>query len=281
MFLERARQQPVERLFFADPEPEPEPGKRIYRHPCFRLAKVIAGEKEIRYAAGGKVETRLLRPGGVIIGRPGAWIDELWNRRHEVISVVFLENCVRTLYLGHNGLPPPPQGPEVFYHTAHPAGGAMRATIQALLAAGRDSAAVRFNFRALLEMVLELLYQERENSISEEELLWNRVFDYLQDNFCNDISREDIAEGAGLHPARLSRLLRRRTGLSVREYLNRMRLDYATRLLRESRMSIEEIALHCGFHYPSYFIRLFRRHGGISPGEFRKPGNGDSADQSW
>ena len=199
-FLERARQLPVERLFFAEPQPEPETW--IHLHPCFRFIQPMTGEKEVRYAAGGRIGTRLFHPGEVIIGRPGAWIDELWNHGHEMISVVFFEKYVRALYIGHDGLRPPQKGPDVFFHTVRPADAAMHATIQALLAAGSDSRAARLNLRALLEMVLELLYRERETSIPEEELLWNRVFDYLQYTFCNDISREDIAAGAGIHPAR-------------------------------------------------------------------------------
>lgn len=271
-FLERARQLPVERLFFAEPQPEPETW--IYMHPCFRFIQPMTGEKEVRYAAGGRIGTRLFHPGEVIIGCPGAWIDELWNHGHEMISVVFFEKYVRALYIGHDGLRPPQKGPDVFFHTVRPADAAMHATIQALLAAGSDSRAARLNLRALLEMVVELLYRERETHVSEEELLWNRVFDYLQYTFCNDISREDVAAGAGIHPARLSRLVRSRTGLAVREYLNRMRLEYAVQLLRESRLPVEEIAVQCGFNYPSYFIRLFRRRYRISPGEFRRRKDG-------
>ncbi len=271
-FLVRARQLPVERLFFAEPQPEPETW--IYMHPCFRIIQPMTGEKEVRYAAGGRIETRLFHPGEVIIGRPGAWIDELWNHRHEMISVVFFEKYVRTLYISHDGLRPPQKGPDVFFHTVRPADAAMHATIQALQAAGSDSRAACLNLRALLEMVLELLYRERETHVSEEELLWNRIFNYLQYTFCNDISREDIAAGAGIHPARLSRLVRSRTGLAVREYLNRMRLEYAVQLLRESRLPVEKIAMQCGFNYPSYFIRLFRRRYRISPGEFRQRKDG-------
>ena len=107
-------------------------------------------------------------------------------------------------------------------------------------------------------------------ALSEEEQLWNRIFDHLQYTFCNNVSREDIAEKMKVHPARLSRLIHIHTGLSVRGYLNQMRLEYATRLLRDSRLPVEEIAMRCGFQYPSYFIRLFRTSRHCSPGEFRR-----------
>ena len=143
----------------------------------------------------------------------------------------------------------------------------------AVIQVGDDPAScvyVRNKEKACRELSIHSLIYRPSDSIPEEELLWNRVFDYLQYTFCNDISREDIAAGAGIHPARLSRLVRSRTGLAVREYLNRMRLEYAVQLLRESRLPVEEIAVQCGFNYPSYFIRLFRRRYRISPGEFRR-----------
>ena len=45
--------------------------------------------------------------------------------------------------------------------------------------------------------------------------------------------------------------------MSVREYLNSIRLDYAAKLLRDE-LPVEEISRRCGFSYPAYFIRLFR-----------------------
>lgn len=267
-FVERARQIPVKQLFFAEPEPESETWVNL--HPYFRFILPLTGEKEVRYAAHGRISTRLLLPGDVVIGRPGAWIDELWNRRHEMISVVFYDQYVRTLYIGHDGVQPPPRGPDIFFHSIQPPDAAMKATIQALLTGDPHSQAGRFNLLALLEMVQELLYREQAGALSEEEQLWNRIFDHLQYTFCNNVSREDIAEKMKVHPARLSRLIHIHTGLSVRGYLNQMRLEYATRLLRDSRLPVEEIAMRCGFQYPSYFIRLFRTSRHCSPGEFRR-----------
>lgn len=267
-FVERARQIPVEQLFFAEPEPEPESWVNL--HPYFRFILPLTGEKEVRYAAHGRINTRLLLPGDVVIGRPGAWIDELWNRRHEMISVVFYDKYVRVLYIGHDGQQLPPRGPDIFFHSIQPPDAAMKATIQALLTGNPHSQAVRFNLLALLEMVQDLLNHEQENSLSAEDRLWNRIFDHLQYTFCNNVSREEIAEKMGVHPARLSRMIHTYTGLSIRGYLNQMRLEYATRLLRDSRLPVEEIAVRCGFQYPSYFIRLFRDSHRCSPGEFRR-----------
>ena len=267
-FVERARQIPVKQLFFAEPEPESETWVNL--HPYFLFILPLTGEKEVRYAAHGRISTRLLLPGDVVIGRPGAWIDELWNRRHEMISVVFYDQYVRTLYIGHDGVQPPPRGPDIFFHSIQPPDAAMKATIQALLTGDPHSQAGRFNLLALLEMMQELLYREQAGALSEEEQLWNRIFDHLQYTFCNNVSREDIAEKMKVHPARLSRLIHIHTGLSVRGYLNQMRLEYATRLLRDSRLPVEEIAMRCGFQYPSYFIRLFRTSRHCSPGEFRR-----------
>ncbi len=53
-------------------------------------------------------------------------------------------------------------------------------------------------------------------------------------------------------------------------YLNQYRLTKSAELLRETTMSITEIALSTGFSGASYYAETFRKWAGISPGEFRK-----------
>lgn len=99
---------------------------------------------------------------------------------------------------------------------------------------------------------------------TEDDRIWSRLDEWLQLRFYHDIARDDIAAALRIHPAKLSRLMRARTGMSVREYLNSIRLDYAAKLLRDE-LPVEEISRRCGFSYPAYFIRLFRARYGSTP----------------
>lgn len=62
----------------------------------------------------------------------------------------------------------------------------------------------------------------------------------------------------------------RESGLTYRALLDYLLFEEAKDLLRESRLSIREIASRVGYSDPAHFSRMFRRIGGISPSEFRK-----------
>ena len=61
---------------------------------------------------------------------------------------------------------------------------------------------------------------------------------------------------------------------TVGEYVRRLRLDWATRQLSETEVSITEIALAAGFYDQSHFSHLFKQHTGFTPAEFRAFSNG-------
>ena len=61
-------------------------------------------------------------------------------------------------------------------------------------------------------------------------------------------------------------------GLPPNAYLTRLRLQYATRLLRESSLPIKEIGARIGIADEAYFSRLFRKTNGICPSVFRADG---------
>jgi AraC family transcriptional regulator len=78
-----------------------------------------------------------------------------------------------------------------------------------------------------------------------------------------------LAALAGVHPAHLGRTFRRHTGRSVGEYARALRLEEATRLLRDPRASVAEVAHAAGYYDQAHFARAFKRHTGLSPTAFR------------
>ena len=59
-------------------------------------------------------------------------------------------------------------------------------------------------------------------------------------------------------------------GKTPQHEINRLRVDYLKRLLRETKMPIAEICDKCGFSEPSHFTRFFKRLAGQTPSEYRK-----------
>lgn len=74
----------------------------------------------------------------------------------------------------------------------------------------------------------------------------------------------------------IRRLFKQETGETPLNYLTRLRLDYAKQLLSHntSGFSINRVCTLCGFQDPYYFSRLFRKHTGVSPSQWRKAGAG-------
>ena len=80
----------------------------------------------------------------------------------------------------------------------------------------------------------------------------------------------ELAAAAGLSPAHYSCLFREHTGFAPIDYLIRLRVQHACRLLDTSTRSVNEIAAVVGYDDPYYFTRCFRRVMGRSPREYRK-----------
>ncbi len=68
----------------------------------------------------------------------------------------------------------------------------------------------------------------------------------------------------------LERCMKQYIGQTPREYVNRLRIQYASSMLKNSDMNILYIALDCGFNSTAYFYKLFKEQIGTSPREFRK-----------
>jgi AraC-like DNA-binding protein len=81
---------------------------------------------------------------------------------------------------------------------------------------------------------------------------------------------ERLAELLGMHRSTLARSFAKAVGVSPLEYLTRLRVQNALTLLKQSTLSVAEIAQQCGYSDPNYFSRLIRRHTGRSPLQFRK-----------
>lgn len=89
------------------------------------------------------------------------------------------------------------------------------------------------------------------------------------------LPRAAIARAAGVGPRHLDRLFAAEQGTTFGAAYRALRLDHARRLLRQSPLSLAQIAYATGFSSPSHFSRAFRERHGTSPGAWRA--NGDPA----
>ena len=103
--------------------------------------------------------------------------------------------------------------------------------------------------------------------------LLTRILAWIRQNFAADATLTAIAGHFQVSKTYVSRLFRTYLSATVTEYVNELRLQYASELLRLSSMNVSQIAAGVGFGNVYYFSRLFSRRFGISPTAYRKQGS--------
>ncbi|WP_239377248.1 helix-turn-helix domain-containing protein [Frankia sp. Cj5] len=95
------------------------------------------------------------------------------------------------------------------------------------------------------------------------------VRDYIAAHISESISLAELAACVALSPYHFARQFRVAHGCSPHEFLLQQRIEHAQRLLSRSRMPIRDIALDCGFCDQSHLTRVFKRHLGVTPRQYR------------
>lgn len=96
-----------------------------------------------------------------------------------------------------------------------------------------------------------------------------KIFTYLNNNYRTEIDFEKMAEELHISYSYIRKIVKSVTGKSVLDYINTLRINEGKRLLRQTNMTIAEIALNLGYNNVQSFNRFFKKYEGITPGEFR------------
>ncbi len=109
-----------------------------------------------------------------------------------------------------------------------------------------------------------------ERNLQKSALQIQKAARFICDNYHKGITLNEAAAKANMSATYFSMKFKEETGFGFKEYLNHMRLKEALHLLTETKESITDIALQCGFNDSNYFSDVFRKVYGISPREYRK-----------
>lgn len=93
---------------------------------------------------------------------------------------------------------------------------------------------------------------------------------YIQANYSQDLSLDDVSRRLKLTPYYFSKLFKQETGSTFVEYLTGLRIEKAKQLLKEPEYSIKEIGVTVGYSDPNYFSRIFKKNLGVTPTEYRE-----------
>jgi len=93
--------------------------------------------------------------------------------------------------------------------------------------------------------------------------------EYLQQHFDSDVSIDSLAERAGMGPRNFIRRFKAATGRVPGAYIQTLRVSAAKELLEHGSSSIQAVSSKIGYEDIGFFRNLFKRHTGMTPGEYR------------
>jgi transcriptional regulator GlxA family with amidase domain len=98
---------------------------------------------------------------------------------------------------------------------------------------------------------------------------FSRLLDWMLGNLDSDLSVSALAGRAAMSPRNFARRFRENMGATPAQYVQRLRVDAARRLLTEGDMATAEVAVRCGFGTVETMRLAFRRHFKVAPQQFR------------
>jgi AraC family transcriptional regulator len=98
----------------------------------------------------------------------------------------------------------------------------------------------------------------------------NRLFDHIQAHVGEKISRHELAKLLHMSVGRLSMRFKVSTGMTLRQYIARQRVENACGMMKSTDESLSWIAIACGLCDQAHFSRVFRRVLGVSPAAWRR-----------
>jgi len=96
------------------------------------------------------------------------------------------------------------------------------------------------------------------------------IHEFLMNNYRNNVNLSELAELVNMAKGSICHFFKMHMGLTLFEYLNQIKVDFACKLLMDPDLSIMEVGYNSGFNNISHFNKQFRSITGISPSEYRK-----------
>lgn len=103
----------------------------------------------------------------------------------------------------------------------------------------------------------------------EEEHVYTKIIHFLEEHYKEDIDFEGMAKEMGISYSYMRRLVKENSGSSMADYVNRMRIHEAKKLLHTTTLRVAAIAELVGYHNVQSINRFFKKYEGASPNEIR------------
>lgn len=260
---------------FSTHEPKP---TRVHRHDFIEIVYISSGTAT-EYVDGEKYEVKRGDMLFINLGSDHAFEP---NRGFAYINISLLpevvgdviitkENAFSLLSLtAFNEMQKEAQGAVVSFH------GEERQEVEDILEAMlREYAVDRYGSKSVIECYMNILITKmlRQTLIVADEKeradVWKELLLYIDTNLGSELTLSTLAQKCFYNPSYFSRMFKQKYGTSLTEYVGRKRVEFAVKLIRETELSIDEIARKAGFSDRSTFYHTFSKYTGKSPSDYR------------
>ncbi len=225
---------------------------------------IISGKG--KYEING--QTRELKAGDLFFARPGELVSykadpvDPWEYCWVGFNGLFINKIV--LKLPFSGAMP--------VHTCGAEGTAIKDAIMNIYASRgpqphNETRMVGYLYIFLSELMHQAQSMAPNTAVAGAQYV-NNAIKFVQFNYSQDISIDDIAKAVGVSRSHLYRVFINSVGQSPIDYLTGYRISEACYLLKNSQLSIAEIAISVGFFDQFYFSRVFKKAKGVPPSKY-------------
>ena len=259
---------PLGRVHVGRDGPAPPPGASTV--PASRFNVLVRGRKRVGLPLIGGAETVELATGDAHFSPANTWERHSWRTPHELLCIVPRADYLRvSLHQVTDAL----EHQTLYHHTNRRPAPAFVYVLRALETLAREPG--RELPRGLLTTYVELAQEMLldATAIPGMDAAAQRSADirrYIENSFHEGLTREDVARHFGLSVSHVAQLFRDRYGLGLGRFIADCRMQMAEELLRDTAMSVQQVARQSGWGTTVHFVRSFRERHGLPPARWRR-----------
>ena len=124
-------------------------------------------------------------------------------------------------------------------------------------------------YQSLLIPPLHITERASTDTIASDDEIFVTALRYIRNHAHEGIDAKNVIQQVGRSRSTLENRFRNYLGRSIKDEITRSRLARSLILLRETNMTLQQVANACGFATASHFCRMFKQAEGVTPGAFR------------
>lgn len=124
-------------------------------------------------------------------------------------------------------------------------------------------------FDAIMDIFAYLIPEKQESTSDNMRNVIGQVVEWLDEHFVEEVSLTALADKYHVTSSYLSKVFRQETGVNLVMYITKKRMEKALEYIKENELNLTEISYLVGYDDYTYFSRVFKKHTGMTPREYR------------